>query len=159
MQFHSSSVSLSQAQIAQRGQSYDVEISKLDSKIENVMDKLVEADSNSVIKAYENRIKKLETDKAVLIDKSRQSLRPMRSFKSALKTALDYFISNPYKIWESGRLDSRRAVIKLAFPGGFQYHRNPGLRTVETPLPFKVLRGLSDNKNQLTEKAGFEPAV
>ncbi|MCB1936164.1 MAG: hypothetical protein KDF59_09495, partial [Nitrosomonas sp.] len=44
-------------------------------------------------------------------------------------------------------------------PGGFQYHRNTGLRTAETPLPFKVLGMLTDRKNHLAEKAGFEPAI
>lgn len=109
------------------------------------MDRLVETDSDSMVKAYENRIKKLETDKAVLVEKSSQSLRPMRSYDAAFRTALD-FISNPHKFWDSGRLDNRRAVLKLAFPGGFQYHRNTGLRTAETPLPFKVLGMLTDKK-------------
>ncbi len=137
-----------QAQIEQRGQIQEEEISKLNKKLENVMDKLVEADSPSVISAYENRIKKMETEKAVLVEKSGQSLRPMRSFDIALRTALD-FISNPHKLWASGRFDNRRAVLKLAFPSGFQYHRNTGLRTAETPLPFKVLGGLSGGQIQM----------
>jgi hypothetical protein len=80
------------------------------------------------------------TDKAVVLEKSGQPLGLMRSFDAALRTALD-FISNPHKLWSSGRLCDRRAVLKLAFPGGFQYHRNTGLRTADTPLPFKVLGG------------------
>jgi hypothetical protein len=71
-------------------------------------------------------------NRTVLIEKSTQSMRPMRSYDAALRTALD-FIASSYKIWDSGRLSDRRAVLKLAFPGGFQYHRNTGLRTAETP--------------------------
>ncbi|HEY6044639.1 MAG TPA: recombinase, partial [Nitrosospira sp.] len=127
-----------QMQIAQRGQAVEDEIRKLDGKIEQLMDRLVETDGDSMIKAYETRIKKLETDRAVLVEKSGQSLRPMRSFDAVLRTALD-FIAKPHKLWSSGRLCDRHAVLKLAFPGGFQYHRNTGLRTAETPLPFKVL--------------------
>jgi site-specific DNA recombinase len=126
-----------QAQMAQRGQALEDEIRKLDGKIEQLMERLVETDSDSMVKAYETRIKKVETDRAVLVEKSGQSLRPMHSFDAALRTALD-FISNPHKLWSSGRLCDRRAVLKLAFPGGFQYHRNTGLRTLDTPLPFKV---------------------
>jgi site-specific DNA recombinase len=59
-----------QAQIEQRGQSLEREIQKLDGKIEQLMDRLVETDSDSMVKAYENRIKKFETDKAVLVEKS-----------------------------------------------------------------------------------------
>lgn len=147
-----------QAQIAQRGVSLEAEIRKLDGKIEQLMNRLVETDSDSMVKAYENRIKKLETDKAILVEKSGQSLRPMRSFDVALRTALD-FISNPHKLWDSGRLSDRRAVLKLAFPGGFQYHRNTGLRTAETPLPFKVLGEFTSKRNQLAEKAGFIKAL
>jgi hypothetical protein len=40
-----------------------------------------------MVKAYENRIKKLETDKAVLIEKSSQSLHRMRSYDAVLRTA------------------------------------------------------------------------
>jgi site-specific DNA recombinase len=123
-----------QAQIAQRGKALEDEIRKLDSKIEQLMDGLIETDSDSMIKAYETRIKKVETDRAVLAEKSGQSLRPTRSFDAALRTALD-FIAKPHKLWSSGRLCDRHAVLKLAFPGGFQYHRNTGLRTAETPLP------------------------
>lgn len=71
------------------------------------MDRLVETDSDSMIKAYETRIKKFEIDKAVPVEKSGQLLRPMRSFDAALRTALD-FISNPHKPWSSGRLCDRR---------------------------------------------------
>ena len=80
-----------QAQIAQRGKAIEEEIRKIDGKIEQLMDRLVETDSDSMIKAYETRIKKFEIDKAVLVEKSGQSLRPMRSFDAALRTAL-YFI-------------------------------------------------------------------
>ncbi len=145
-----------QAQIAQRGQSMEKEIRKLDQSIEQLMDRLVETDSQTMIKAYEKRVKQLETDKAVLIEKSTQSLRPMRSYDAALRTALD-FIATPYKLWDSGRLCDRRAVLKLAFPGGLQYHRNTGLRTAETPLPFKVLGALTIKKIEVAERMGFEP--
>ncbi len=147
-----------QAQIAQRGQSMEKEIRKLDQSIEQLMDRLIETDSQTMIKAYEKRIKQLETDKAVLIEKSTQSLRPMRSYDAALRTALD-FIASPYKLWDSGRLCDRRAVLKLAFPGGLQYHRNTGLRTAETPLPFKVLGGLTGKQIELAEREGFEPSI
>ncbi len=69
-----------------------------------------------MVKAYENRIKKLETDKAVLIEKSSQSLHRMRSY-------------------------------------------NAVLRTTETSLYSNRLLIVTDSKNHLAEKAGFEPAV
>ncbi len=53
-----------QAQITQRGQVLEDEIRKLDGKIEQLMDRLVETDSDAMVKAYETRIKKFETDRA-----------------------------------------------------------------------------------------------
>ncbi len=147
-----------QAQLEQRGRTFERDIAKLDQQIENIMDRLVEAESPSVVKAYEKRIQKLETDKAVLVEKSGQSLRPLRSFDTALRTALD-FISNPHKLWASGRLEDRRAVLKLAFPGGFHYSRNEGLRTAGTPLPFKVLAGFPEGQIEMAEREGFEPSI
>ncbi len=147
-----------QVHLQQRGQSLDGEIAKLDQQIESVMDKLVESDSVSITKAYEKRIKKLETDKAVLVEKSSQSLRTLRSFDSALRTSLD-FISKPHKVWASGQIEDKRAVLKLVFPSGFQYHRNEGLRTPKTPLPFKVLGELLGLSNEMAEREGFEPSI
>ena len=82
----------------------------------------------------------------------------MRSFDAALRTSLD-FIAKPHKLWSSGRLSDRHAVLKLVVPGGFQYHRNTGLRTAETPLPFTILGGLSNKQYQVAEREGFEPSV
>jgi hypothetical protein len=47
-----------------------------------------------MVKAYENRIRKLETDKAVLIEKSSQSLHRMRSYDAVLRTAQTSLYSN-----------------------------------------------------------------
>lgn len=47
-----------QAQIAQRGKALEDEIRKLGDKIEQLMDRLVETDSDSMVKAYETWIKK-----------------------------------------------------------------------------------------------------
>lgn len=98
--------------MAQRGKALEDEIRKLDTKIEQLMDRLIETDSDSMIKAYETRIKKLETDKAVLVEKSGQSLRPMRSFDAALRTALDFIRDSPLADfclnWQHGRMTGIR---------------------------------------------------
>lgn len=57
-----------QAQIAQRGKALEDEIRKLDGKIEQLMDRLVETDGDAMIKAYETRIKKFETDSIAATD-------------------------------------------------------------------------------------------
>ena len=81
----------------------------------------------------------------------------MRSFDAALRTALD-FISNPHKLWSSGRLCDRHAVLKLAFPGDFNII---GIRDLE-PLKRRYLSryygGLQKAISSGGER-GFEPSV
>ena len=70
------------------------------------------------------------------------------------------FLSNPYKLWASEKIEHQRAVLKLAFSDRLTYVRNQGYRTTKTTLPFKVLDGfLFFAKNEdLVPGAGLEPA-
>ena len=127
---------------------------KLDKQMEQVMDRLIDADSPSLIAAYEARIKKLEINKMVLTDKSQNTL----SFDAALRTALE-FVSNPYKIWATGLLANRQTVLKLTQPSGLFYCHKKGLRTAEIPLIFKVLDASKITQMQMAEREGFEPSM
>jgi hypothetical protein len=78
-----------QAQIAQRGKALEVEIRKLDSKIEHLMDRLVETDSDSMVKAYETGSRNPKLTRPIW-SKNPANRCPMRSFDAALRTSLDF---------------------------------------------------------------------
>ena len=90
------------------------EIVKLDKEIEQLLDRIVEANSSSVIRAYENRIKELEEQKLEFKEKINFCGKPVKEIDAIFRTAMG-FLSKPHKLWNSERLDDKRAVLKLTF--------------------------------------------
>ena len=135
--------------------SLEAEIVKTDRKIGQLLDRIVDASSSSVIGAYEKRIQKLEEDKIVMQEKLAACGRPVADFDAGLRTALN-FLENPYKLWTSERLEDKRAVLKLTFADRLAYVRNEGFRTAEITLPFRVLGDLSAPKSKMARPERFE---
>ncbi|NKB59162.1 MAG: recombinase [Alphaproteobacteria bacterium] len=119
-----------------------VELRKLDKQIGQLLDRIVEATSSSVIAAYERRIETLEKDKLLLQEKLAEKPVPERTYDDILELSLS-FLANPWKLWHSEQFEHKRAVLKLAFAERLAYCRNQGYRTPKTTLPFKVLKSLS----------------
>jgi site-specific DNA recombinase len=134
-----------------RAQSLGAEIVKIEQKIEQMLDRIIEAGSPSIIRAYENRIKGME-----LKEKIAFCGRPLRSYDETFRTAME-FLSKLYKLWLSHRLEDKRAVLKLTFSDRLAYVRNEGFRTAKTTLPFKVLADFSQGQNKMARPRGFEP--
>ncbi|MBT3043385.1 MAG: recombinase family protein [Candidatus Thiodiazotropha sp. (ex Codakia orbicularis)] len=136
--------------------SLELEISKTERKIEQVLDRIVDAESNAVVSAYEKRIGELQLEKQVMQEKISQCGRPLRDFDETFRTAMA-FLANPHEIWASGRMEDRHAVLKLTFADRLAYVRGEGFRTPETTLPFKALAGFSGGENKMARPEGFEP--
>ncbi|ODT48574.1 hypothetical protein [Devosia sp. 63-57] len=83
-------------------------------KVDQLLERIVDASSDTVVRAYEKKIKELESQKAMLADKIANSGKPIRSFSETYRTAFD-FLANPSKLWHSPRIEDRRAVLKLVF--------------------------------------------
>ncbi len=121
------------------------ERNKLDKQIEGLLDRVVDADSSTLITAYEKRIEKMEREKLVLDEKLLNQGKPMHTFEQMFEHALQ-FLSNPWKLWKSGNLIAQRTVLRLAFAEKISFARNEGLRTPKTNLLFKVLEDFSNKK-------------
>ena len=67
-------------------------------------------------------------------------------------------IEKPCDLWRSGRIDCRRAAVKLVFGERLQYCRNDGYRTAETSMPIKVFGDLTTQGSNMVRAAGLEPA-
>ena len=132
------------------------QLAQIDKQVEQLLDRIVDAQSATVVNAYEARIQKLEEEKAILSDNMVETGRPKRDFDDSLRTALQ-FLSSPWKLWVSDRLEDKHAVLKLTFADRIAYHRKEGFRTAETTLPFKVLEGFCGGKNRMAHPGGFEP--
>ena len=114
------------------------EIVEVGRKLDQLLDRIADATSDSVVHAYERKIVELEEKKAVLADNIANSGKPIRGFNETYRTAFD-FLSNPQKLWHSPRVEDRRAVLKLVFAEKLPYVRGEGYRTAKISTPFKML--------------------
>jgi len=132
------------------------EISQIERKIEQLIERLLSADSDTVIRVYESQIGKLEAEKHVLNEKIAKCGRPLATYEDSFRTAMG-FLSNPWNLWTSDRMEDKRTVLKLAFSGNLAYCRKEGFRTAEISLPFKALQDFSGVKIEMAHPKGFEP--
>ncbi|MEZ5804970.1 MAG: recombinase family protein [Rhizobiaceae bacterium] len=129
----------------------------IEKKIDQLIDRLVETTSDTVIAAYEKRVRDLEIQKALANEKIANCGRPLASFGETYRTAME-FLANPWKLWRSDRLEDRRAVLKLVFAERLPYARKNGYRTGEISMPFKLLGDMRMHKSEMVPLAGIEPA-
>jgi site-specific DNA recombinase len=141
-----------------QGASMQAELGRIERKAEQIMDRIVETESATVIAAYENRLRKLEEQKVELREKVAACGRPLQSFDETFRTAMK-FLSEPQRLWHSERIEDKRAVLKLAFAEKLPYMRGEGFRTASLALPFSVLTGLERGKSKMARPAGLEPAT
>ena len=136
--------------------SLQLDMAKSEKKIEQLLDRIVAAESTAVVSAYEKRIGELQLEKQIMQEKVANCGRPLRGFDESFRTAMD-FLANPYELWGTGRMEDRHAVMKLTFADRLAYVRGEGFRTPETTLPFKALGNFSGGKNKMVPRRGFEP--
>jgi site-specific DNA recombinase len=132
------------------------EVMEIERKIDQLLDRIVDTTSDSVVAAYEKRIRDLEMRKAIAQEKIASSAAPRVSFGETYRTAFD-FLANPWKLWRSERLEDRRAVLRLAFADRLAYARNEGYRTAKISIPFKMIGDLKMHKSEMVEPRGVEP--
>ena len=132
---------------ARRTQAADIaavtkrKITELEDEIGKVLDRIMATDNQTVIERYEDRVSKLEQESALLKEKLASKPEPKGAFEEKLELSLQ-FLSNPWKLWDSGEVALRRIVVSLAFTDHIFYCRNEGARTPQYAFPFKALAGV-----------------
>ncbi|PHR93705.1 MAG: recombinase [Robiginitomaculum sp.] len=139
------------------------QIVETDKAIEGLLTRIVDADSTTVIKAYEKRISELEAGKFVLAEQISNLGKPKKAFEETFRTAME-FIANPSNLWVSGIQEHRQMVLKLAFAKRPTYTKGHGFRTAKPSKVFEVIQGLSEilennvsSKKAMAHWGGFEP--
>jgi hypothetical protein len=130
---------------------YANRIGELDAQVETLLSRLMEADTSTVIKAYEKKIGELEQQKLLLAEKAEATGKPRAAFEQLFELAIK-FPANLWKVWESGRFDLQRLVLRLAFAERLPYSRETGFRTPELSFPFKALGGESMQDCKMAEE-------
>ncbi len=132
------------------------ELQQTEKQIEGLLDRMVDAQSETVMLAFERKVKSLEENKLILNEKIARCGSALPDYDETFRTALK-FIEDPQKLWHSGRLEDRQNTLKMVFSGALEYDRNKGFRTASFSLPFKTLAALKGGNFDMAESEGFEP--
>ena len=132
------------------------QITKTEKQIDGLLDRIVDAENDMMISAYEKRIAKLQREKLLLVERAEISAKPQARFEELFELAFR-FLANPYELWRSGIYEVQQLVLKLTFADRLDYCPETGFRTPETTLPFKALKEAQMGKYKMAERQGFEP--
>lgn len=124
------------------------ELQTVERKIEQLVARLVEADNRAVISAYEAQLQKLQDQKNLLTEKCASAGRPKKSFEESFRTSFA-FLSNPRILWDSGRIEHRRKLVRLLFGGRVKYDVSGGLRTPQITKLFAALQEFSNDNSKV----------
>ena len=134
------------------------ELTEIDRKVSQVVDRIVDAESKTVIGALEKKLDEMEQRKLLLAENIAKCGTPVRDYDESFRTSME-FLASPWILWESDSLEDKRAAVKLTFSDQLKYDRKEGFRTPQISLPFKALRDISDCNEVMARPAGFEPAA
>ena len=144
-------------ELATQWKSQKQALKDINATMNKLTDRLIETTSPSAIKAYEQKLEKLEAQKALITENLANKPDPKKNFDASFRTALS-FLANPWNLWTSHNPEHRKALIKLVFAAPLPYMRNQGFRTVKTTSPFKALTSICDEEKEMAERKGFEPS-
>ncbi len=105
-------------------------------KIDQLLERILDTNSVTVIAAYEKKITELERTKLLTTEKLTNSGENKHTFDEMFELALG-FLSNPWKLWESGNMNLGKIVLRLAFLERPSYIRENGF--LKKSFPFKAL--------------------
>ncbi len=131
-------------------------LARINSDIRKATERLINTDSNATIKALEARLDKLEKEKALITEDLAKTKPKPKDFDQSFRTAME-FLANPRKLWETGRIDDRKALLNIVFEAPVPYIRNKGFRTAKTSSVFNILKDISSSDDEMAETMGFEP--
>ena len=132
------------------------QITKIDTDMSKLVDKLIDTENALVVSKIEDKINQMEQNKLAIVQKCGILGKPKRGYSEMFELALR-FLSSPWNIWEKGSFIDRRNVLKLAFTGQVPYTRENGFSNPKISLPFKVLGGFESTEKVMAHWGGFEP--
>jgi site-specific DNA recombinase len=91
----------------------------------------------------------------VLREKLQTVGKNTRPFAEMFKLTM-MFLANPREIWQNGRLEHKRTVLKLAFADHLKYCRNTGFQTPKVSSIFAMLQDKNAFNSQMAEAVRFE---
>ena len=129
---------------------------ELDKELAKFLDRAMEANSPTMVRAYEKRIQDIENEQLIIQEKIAKCGAALPDFDKTYRTAMR-FLSNPYEMWVSKEVANKITVAKLVFPNKVPYCKNEGYRTAPIAEPFRLLRVIEGSKKEMVPRGGLEP--
>ena len=134
---------------AERAAARRKRVKQIDGDIDNLVERIIDAQNARVISGYEGRIEKLEREKYALLELSgAESAHKTMGYRELFELSMR-FLSSPWKLWDSGNITLQRLVLKLGFSAPITYCRKTGELNTKTSLPFRVLEQFSSLGNEM----------
>jgi site-specific DNA recombinase len=117
----------------------------IERKVEQLVERVIAAESPTLITTYERQIKQLE-EQRILTEEKIQKCGAVDDRLVKINRTSWEFLGNPHDYWVSSPIERKRLVLKATFARPLAYHRNEGYRTPALSLPFLVLKEFSSQK-------------
>jgi hypothetical protein len=91
------------AQASEAKRMLKAQIGTLEKQIDQLLDRIVDASSDSVVSAYEKRVAKLEREKLLAEERLSKTGVPKHTLEESFEHAM-LFLSSPWKIWKGAVL-------------------------------------------------------
>jgi site-specific DNA recombinase len=131
------------------------EVLKIEKQIDHLLERIVDTSSQTVIKAYESKIAKLEREKLITKQNMQNRKAVKHTYDDLFELAME-FLSKPWILWTSGNFYYRKMLLRMAFTERLAYSRKDGFLNPKKALPFNILEGIRDPKSKMVLPERFE---
>ena len=126
------------AQVTNTVATYRTQALEVEKTIAGVIDTASNVSNPRLIETFEKRLEELEREKLVLLEKAKKSAVPRYTFEQLFEHCIR-FLASPCKLWESGKFDLQRLVLRLTVSEHLVYCRERGFLNTNFALPIKAL--------------------
>jgi len=139
------------AHISKQKTKFEKQISQIDTKMNNYIERIGETTNPRLVKSYEKKIEMLEKDKSILSAKLTEKPKHLKNVWTNLKQKLK-IASNALLIRNSSNLENKRKLLKLIFPEGIPINTK---RQVWTPTLSLIYQAFGLSKKSKCQMVQF----
>lgn len=126
-----------------------------EKQIDSLVERMIEVTNQRMLSAMERKLAALEDERLGYLEKSRNNGVSNYTYRELFELSMK-FLLNPCKIWNSGRYELQRLVLKLAFSEHLAYCNEQGFLNTKKSLPFNVLDEFLGCKNKMVPLGRIE---
>jgi site-specific DNA recombinase len=131
------------------------DIKTKETQIDGLLERVVDASSQTVMAAFERKIETLEKEKLILAEKMKMSGKKRRPFEEIIELTLN-FLSNPCNLWKNGNATHRRTLLRLVFSEPLQWERKQGYRTPQKARFYRLCERFSEPVSVMVPRGRIE---